>query len=86
MNTVYPDSYQNESVVKGLTMMQTLLKEYTTEDALGGGYPVASNSFCQEKTAMIANGMWATADFSNPEVAVDGRWTALALQHFQTRA
>ena len=86
MNTVYPDSYQNESVVKGLTMMQTLLKEYTTEDALGGGYPVASNSFCQEKTAMIANGMWATADFSNPEVAVDGLMDRIGVAAFPNQS
>lgn len=86
MNLVHPDSYQNESVVKALTMMQTLLKEYTTEDAVGGGYSVAANSFCQEKTAMIANGMWATADFSNPEVAVEGLMDRIGVAAFPNQS
>ncbi len=40
------------------------LKDYTTEDAVGGDYQVAANNFLQGKTATIANGPWMIADFT----------------------
>ncbi|MHC1748271.1 MAG: ABC transporter substrate-binding protein [Cellulosilyticaceae bacterium] len=72
MNTINPESYNNPSVVKGLTLVQKMLKEYTTTDAVGAIYANAANNFCQEKTAMIANGPWMTPDFSNPEKSTPG--------------
>lgn len=72
MNTTYPDTYSNDSVVKGLTMIQTCLKEYTTSDAIGAIYANAANNFLQGNTAMIANGLWMCPDFTDTTKAVEG--------------
>lgn len=72
MNTFHPDSYENDSVIKGLEMIQTCLQKYTTSDAIGALFANAANNFLQEKTAMIANGTWMTPDFSDPEKAAEG--------------
>jgi fucose transport system substrate-binding protein len=67
MNTIYPDHYETPEMIESLTMIKTLLKDYTTSDALGAIYANAANNFCQEQVAMIANGPWMISDFSNPE-------------------
>ncbi len=72
MNTVKPTDYNNPSVIKGLTMMQKMLKEYTTKDAIGAIYSNAANNFSQEKAAIIANGPWMTPDFSDKEKSKAG--------------
>ncbi|MDF2613527.1 MAG: ABC-type sugar transport system, periplasmic component [Clostridia bacterium] len=72
MNTKNSDSYENSSVIKGLTMIQKMLKEYTTSDAIGAIYANAANNFLQENTAIIANGPWMTPDFSDPEKSKPG--------------
>ncbi len=72
MNTTYPDSYENESVIAGLELIQTCLQKYTTSDAIGALYANAANNFLQEQCAMIANGTWMTPDFSNTESATEG--------------
>lgn len=38
------------------------LKDYTTNDALGGQYDIAINNFMVGKTAMVANGPWMVGD------------------------
>ena len=72
MNTYHPDSYENDSVIKGLEMIQKCLQSYTTSDAIGALFANSANNFLQEKTAMIANGTWMTPDFSDPEKAAEG--------------
>ena len=72
MNTYHPESYENESVIKGLEMIQKCLQSYTTSDAIGALFANSANNFLQEKTAMIANGTWMTPDFSDPEKAAEG--------------
>ena len=67
MNTFHPESYENDSVVKALGMIQECLAEYTTSDAVGALAANAMNNFEQGKTAMIANGPWMTPDFEDPE-------------------
>lgn len=67
MNTMYPTSYENPDMIKGLTMMQTILKNYTTKDAIGANYSIAANSFYSGKSAIIANGTWMIPDFSNTD-------------------
>ncbi|MBI9108192.1 MAG: extracellular solute-binding protein [Spirochaetales bacterium] len=67
MNYHYPDNYETPEMIKALTMMKTLLKDYSTGDSLGANYANAANNFCQEQAAMIANGPWMIPDFSNPE-------------------
>lgn len=72
MNTKYPETYQKPFVNDAFTMVQKMLKDYTTEDALGAIYANAANHFLTGKTAIIANGPWMTPDFSNTEKAPEG--------------
>ncbi len=72
MNTQYPETYNTPEMIEALTMMETMLQKYTTPDAVGAIYANAANSFCQEQTAMIANGAWMSSDFSNPEKSPEG--------------
>ena len=72
MSQFHPDSYENDSVIKGLGMIQTCLQKYTTSDAIGALYANAANNFLQEKAAMIANGPWMTPDFADTENTAEG--------------
>lgn len=72
MNTQHPESYETPEVINALTMIQKVLKDYTTPDAVGGIYANAANNFCQEKTAIMANGPWMTPDFADPDKSVAG--------------
>jgi raffinose/stachyose/melibiose transport system substrate-binding protein len=72
MNTAYPESYSNDMVVNGLSMIQTCLKEYTTPDAIGAIYANAANNFEQGNVAMIANGPWMCPDFTDTTKSAEG--------------
>lgn len=72
MKTKYPTSYDTPEVKAALEKVKTILGKYTTKDALGAKYDIAANHFLQENTAMICNGTWMTADFSNTDKAVKG--------------
>lgn len=72
MNTSYPTNYNNSSVIKGLEMLETCLKEYTTPDAVGAIYANAANNFEQGNVAMIANGPWMCPDFSDESKSMPG--------------
>ncbi len=72
MNSPYPESYNTETVVKGLEMMQKCLQDYTTADAVGAIYANAANAFEQGQTAMIANGLWMTPDFADTTKSIEG--------------
>lgn len=72
MNTGYPTNYSNSSVIKGLEMLKTCLKEYTTPDAVGALYANAANNFEQGNVAMIANGPWMCPDFTDETKSMPG--------------
>lgn len=72
MNTTYPETYNTDLVVNGLTMLQKCLQEYTTPDAIGAIYANAANNFLQEDAAIIANGPWMCPDFSDVSKAKEG--------------
>ncbi|ROR28232.1 carbohydrate ABC transporter substrate-binding protein (CUT1 family) [Mobilisporobacter senegalensis] len=72
MNTSYPANYNNSSVIKGLEMLKTCLKEYTTPDAVGALYANAANNFEQGNVAMIANGPWMCPDFTDETKSIPG--------------
>jgi raffinose/stachyose/melibiose transport system substrate-binding protein len=72
MNTRYPETYQTPEVIQALGEIQRCLQKYTTPDALGALYANAANNFLMEQAAVISNGSWMIADFSNPEKAADG--------------
>jgi raffinose/stachyose/melibiose transport system substrate-binding protein len=72
MNTKFPKTYQTPEMIAGLTDIQRCLQNYTTPDALGALYANAANNFLTEQAAIIANGPWMVADFSNPEKTNSG--------------
>lgn len=72
MKTRYPASYDTPEVKAALEKVKTILGKYTTKDALGAKYDIAANHFLQENTAMICNGPWMTADFTNTDKAAKG--------------
>ncbi|MDR2184518.1 MAG: extracellular solute-binding protein [Treponema sp.] len=71
-NAKHPKTYQTPEMIAALTDIQKCLRNYTTPDALGGLYANAANNFLMEQAAIIANGPWMIADFSNPEKTVPG--------------
>jgi raffinose/stachyose/melibiose transport system substrate-binding protein len=72
MNTKYPATYQTPEVITALGWIQRCLQNYTTADALGALYANAANNFMMEQAAIISNGSWMIADFSNPEKTAPG--------------
>lgn len=72
MNTKYPETYQTEEMISALEDMQVALQKYATADALGAAYANAANNFFTENAAMIFNGAWMIADFSNLEKTEEG--------------
>jgi raffinose/stachyose/melibiose transport system substrate-binding protein len=72
MNTKHPKTYQTPEVIAALADIQKCLQNYTTPDALGALYANAANNFLMEQAAIIANGPWMIADFSNPEKTAPG--------------
>lgn len=72
MTTKHPETYETPEVEKALEMVQKILAEYTTKDALGAKYDIAANHFLQGETAIICNGPWMTTDFSDPAKAKAG--------------
>lgn len=72
MNTKYPETYQTPEVIAALETMQTYLQKYTTPDALGAGYANVANNFLTEQVAMVFNGPWMIASFSEEEKANPG--------------
>jgi len=65
MNIKYPTDYDNQRIREGLEMIQTILQNYTTKDAIGAKYDIAANHFLQGTTSIICNGPWMIGDFSN---------------------
>jgi raffinose/stachyose/melibiose transport system substrate-binding protein len=72
MNTYFPKDFNKPYIVDSLDKIQMMLKNYTTTDAVGAKYDTAAMHFLNGETAMIANGPWMIADFSNPNKAKKG--------------
>ncbi|MCL2472250.1 MAG: extracellular solute-binding protein [Treponema sp.] len=72
MNTKYPQTYQIPEMIQGLGDIQRCLQNYATADSLGAAYANAANNFLMEQAAIIANGPWMIADFSNPDKTAPG--------------
>jgi raffinose/stachyose/melibiose transport system substrate-binding protein len=65
MNQSMPKDYNNPDFIKATGMIQKMLLNYTTKDALGGKYENGANNFLNGNTAMIANGPWMISDFQS---------------------
>jgi raffinose/stachyose/melibiose transport system substrate-binding protein len=72
MTTKYPRTYQTPELIQSLGEIQRCLQRYTTPDALGALYANAANNFLMEQAAIISNGSWMIADFSNREKTASG--------------
>ena len=72
MNTKYPQTYQTPEMISALEDMQVYLQKYTTPDALGAGYANVANNFLTEQVAMVFNGAWMIASFSEEDKANPG--------------
>lgn len=68
----YPDSYDTKEFREGIEMMVKLFQDYSTEDAVGGTYALASNHFFGEDTAMIANGPWMMSSLTDTSYVDEG--------------
>lgn len=66
-----PNDYNNKAFHD---MLEVYIKlySYTTSDAIGGGYALASNHFFKEETAMIANGPWMMSALTDAEYCSEG--------------
>ncbi|MGI6172483.1 MAG: ABC transporter substrate-binding protein [Christensenellales bacterium] len=67
----FPSDFNNEYMIAMAECLQKLF-QYTTSDAIGGTYSLASNNFCASKAAMIANGPWMAASFYDTQYAPEG--------------
>lgn len=67
----FPSDFTNDTMLEMAQFIRKLF-DYTTSDAIGGTYSLASNNFCAGKTAMIANGPWMSESFYDPSYAPEG--------------
>lgn len=72
MQQQFPDSYDTPEFREAMEMMVEMFQKYTTEDAVGGSYALASNHFFAGDTAMIANGPWMMPSLSDTSYAEEG--------------
>ncbi|WP_349946960.1 extracellular solute-binding protein [Lacrimispora sp. BS-2] len=72
METMNPDDYNTPEMIAAAEKVQTMLREYTTLDAIGGKYENAANNFLSGQAAMIANGPWMIGDFEDEAKAMPG--------------
>ncbi|WP_219834991.1 ABC transporter substrate-binding protein [Paenibacillus sp. R14(2021)] len=82
MNELHPVHFDTPEVVDALKNLQTMLKSYTTQDAVGGKYDPMAAHFLMGDVAMIANGPWMVPDFSNKEKAADGLASQIGVMLF----
>ena len=62
MRSTNVKNFNTSEMVYATGILQKLLQEYTTSDAIGGSYEDAASNFFNEKTAIIANGPWMIGD------------------------
>ncbi|MDO5422178.1 MAG: extracellular solute-binding protein [Eubacteriales bacterium] len=72
MQQQFPESYDTPEFREAVEMMVELFRKYTTEDAVGGSYALASNHFFAGDTAMIANGPWMMQSLTDTSYAEEG--------------
>lgn len=71
LNTYFPSDFTNDTMLAMAQFLQKLFT-YTTPDAVGGTYSLASNNFCAGRAAMIPNGPWMAQSFYDTSFAPEG--------------
>lgn len=72
MQTMNPTDYNFPEMISAVEKVQKMLQEYTSMDAVGGGYEQAANNFLSGQAAMIANGPWMVGEFADTSKAIEG--------------
>ena len=72
MSTACPTTYKVPAVLYGLEQIRYYFQNYTTEDAIGGNFKVATDHFLNEEVAMIANGPWMIDEINDSLKAPEG--------------
>jgi raffinose/stachyose/melibiose transport system substrate-binding protein len=71
MEQQYPTDYNVPAFVDAMKVLRRLF-DYTTPDAVGGNYALASNNFLSGNTSMIPNGPWMIPSLSDTQYAPEG--------------
>ncbi|MFD0715916.1 ABC transporter substrate-binding protein [Paenibacillus sp. GCM10027626] len=71
-NTNHPETYETPEVISAANNLKKIMTQYSTKDAVGLDYAGAMNYFLQGKAAMIANGIWLTADVYDKQKSIKG--------------
>lgn len=71
MRTKYPTDFDQPFFAEAAATVARLFA-YSTADAVGANYAMASNNFTSGNAAMIATGPWVLASFQDPKVAPEG--------------
>jgi len=82
MNTQFPTDYNTPEVISAFANVQKLLKEYTTNDAVGANWVIPTNHFEKEETAMVANGPWMIPDFMDETKVSEGFYEKVGVAPF----
>ena len=81
MEQQYPTNY-DIPIFKDAMRILRKAYDYTTPDAVGGNYALASNNFLSGKTAMIANGPWMIPSLSDTQFSPEGFEEKVGYGHF----
>ena len=71
LREMMPSDFTNDTMLAMAEFLQKLFT-YTTADAVGGTYSLASNNFCAGKAAMFPNGPWVAKSFYDTSFAPEG--------------
>lgn len=67
-----PTKFNNEDMLNALKKLKDMYEKYADAGAVVAKYENAANQFMNSRAAMVANGIWMTNDFSDPNKAPEG--------------
>ena len=67
-----PTDFSSEEFITSLNTLREAYVTYSTEEAMTSAYDNAATKFMNGQAAMIANGIWMTNDFADPNKAPEG--------------
>ena len=81
MEQQYPTNYNIPVFIEAMNKLRRLF-DYSTPDAVGGNYALASNNFLSGNTSMIPNGPWMIPSFSDTQFAAEGFEDKVGYGHY----
>ncbi len=67
-----PTDFSSDEFIESLNTLRDAYVKYSSEEAITSKYDNAAIKFMNGQTAMIANGIWMTNDFADPNKAPEG--------------